>query len=90
MSEVFINVIGVFVVLFGLAYSNVAFPGGYRGHDTAIFAGFFILFSFLGYCGAHRLSFWLLLLYGVVIFGFLATFFVKWLLKSDVTCLDPR
>ncbi|RWS28254.1 hypothetical protein B4U80_05841 [Leptotrombidium deliense] len=83
-------VIGVFVVLFGLAYSTVTFPGGYDGNNTAIFASFFILFSFVGYCGAHRLSFWLLLSYALVICGFLSTYLVKWLLKSDVTCLDAK
>lgn len=43
--------LGVFIVLFGLAYPLVPFPGGYTGKETAMFAGVFIFFSLVGYCG---------------------------------------
>lgn len=83
-------VIGFFVVLFGLAYSGVTFPGGFNGHDTALFAIGFILFSFVGYCGAHRLSFWLLSFYGVVIFLMLVSSILKLFYKADIICIEPK
>lgn len=43
--------LGFFIVLFGLAYPTVNFPGGYKGKETAMFAGVFIFFSLIGYCG---------------------------------------
>lgn len=43
--------LGFFIVLFGLAYPTVSFPGGYMGKETAMFAGVFIFFSLIGYCG---------------------------------------
>ena len=43
--------LGFFIVLFGMAYPRVSFPGGYTGEETAMFAGVFIFFSLIGYCG---------------------------------------
>ena len=43
--------LGFFIVLFGLSYPTVDFPGGYKGKETAMFAGVFIFFSLIGYCG---------------------------------------
>ena len=31
--------LGFFIVLFGMAYPRVPFPGGYTGEETAMFAG---------------------------------------------------
>lgn len=43
--------LGFFIVLFGLAYPDILFPGGYTGKETAMFALVFIFFSLVGYCG---------------------------------------
>lgn len=43
--------LGIFIVMFGLAYKEEKFPGGYKGRETAMFAGVFIFFSLIGYCG---------------------------------------
>jgi len=43
--------LGFFIVLFGLAYKTQTFPGGYSGQETAMFAGVFIFFFLIGYCG---------------------------------------
>lgn len=46
--------LGFFIVLFGMAYKEEVFPGGYKGKETAIFAGVFIFFSLIGYCGVSE------------------------------------
>jgi hypothetical protein len=43
--------LGFFIVLFGMSYPTVEFPGGYTGKETAMFAIVFIFFSSVGYCG---------------------------------------
>lgn len=43
--------LGFFIVLFGMSYPEEDFPGGYKGKETAMFAGVFIFFSLIGYCG---------------------------------------
>lgn len=70
-SNAFGLMIGIFVVLFGMAYpgesrhisschnfdpdvprlSDVGFPGGHKGKETAIYASVFIFFTLIGYCG---------------------------------------
>lgn len=59
MQNAFGLMIGIFVVLFGMAYQEAEFPGGYKGKETAIIAGVFMFFTLIGYCGVSgiRLAF---------------------------------
>lgn len=50
-SNAFGLMIGIFLVLFGMAYPTEDFPGGYKGKETAIIAGVFMFFTLIGYCG---------------------------------------
>lgn len=47
-SNAFGIMLGIFLVLFGLAYPDEQFPGGYRGKETAGIAGVFIFFTLIG------------------------------------------
>lgn len=83
-------IIGIFVVLFGLAYPTVTFPGGYVGKETAGFAGLFIFFSLVGYCGAHHMKLFFLVPYiGVIGLGLVLNVF-RWISKREKTCLDAK
>ncbi|KAI1280637.1 hypothetical protein HDE_13582 [Halotydeus destructor] len=81
--------LGIFVVLFGLAYPEENFPGGYKGKETAGISGFFIIFTLIGYYGAHRQKVYFLVPYSVIIFLFLGGNLVMWTIKSDNSVLDP-
>lgn len=70
-SNAFGLMIGIFVVLFGMAYpgesmpschnfdppshADVGFPGGHKGKETAIYASVFIFFTLIGYCGVSSM-----------------------------------
>lgn len=83
-------IIGVFVVLFGLAYPVVKFPGGHTGKETAMFAGVFIFFSLIGYCGAvHQKLFFLIPYVAVIFCGMIYNFF-KWATDKEKTCLNAK
>lgn len=81
--------LGIFVVLFGLAYPDVGFPGGYKGKETAGISGFFIVFTLIGYYGAHRQKIYFLVPYSVIIFLFLGGNLVMWGIKPEESVLDP-
>jgi len=82
---------GIFVVLFGMSYPEENFPGGYNGKSTAGIAGFFIVFTLIGYYGAHRQKIYFLLPYSIIIFLFLGGNLMMWGIKPvGVTpVLDP-
>lgn len=50
-SNAFGLMIGIFLVLFGMAYKEESFPGGYKGKETSGIAGVFIFVTLIGYCG---------------------------------------
>lgn len=81
--------LGIFVVLFGLAYPEENFPGGYRGKETAGISGFFIVFTLIGYYGAHRQKVYFLVPYSIIIFLFLGGNVTMWAIKPDESVLDP-
>lgn len=80
---------GIFVVLFGLSYPEEKFPGGYRGKETAGISGFFIIFTLIGYYGAHRQKVYFLVPYSIIIFLFLGGNLVMWGVKPEESVLDP-
>ncbi|KAI1280636.1 hypothetical protein HDE_13581 [Halotydeus destructor] len=89
-SNAFGVMIGIFLVLFGLAYPTVKFPGGYHGKETSIIAGVFIFFTLIGYCGAHHQKIYFLVLYSIIILLFFSSQFALWLFDSEYVILDPE
>lgn len=81
--------LGIFVVLFGISYPEVGFPGGYKGKETAGISGFFIIFTLIGYYGAHRQKIYFLVPYSVIIFAFLGGNLVMWGVKPEKSVLKP-
>lgn len=81
--------LGIFVVLFGISYPDVGFPGGYKGKETAGISGFFIMFTLIGYYGAHRQKIYFLVPYSVIIFAFLGGNLVMWGIKPEKSVLQP-
>ena len=81
--------LGIFVVLFGISYPDVGFPGGYTGRETAAISGFFIAFTLIGYYGAHRQKVYFLVPYSAIIFLFLAGNLMMWGIKPEDSVLDP-
>lgn len=55
-SNAFGLMIGIFLVLFGMAYKEESFPGGYKGKETSGIAGVFIFVTLIGYCGVSFIS----------------------------------
>lgn len=89
-SNAFGVMIGIFLVLFGMAYPEESFPGGYRGKETAGIAGVFIFFTLIGYCGAHHQKIYFLVLYSIIILTFISGNIVLWAVNSDILVLDPE
>lgn len=89
-SNAFGVMIGIFLVLFGLAYPEEKFPGGYQGKETAGIAGVFIFFTLIGYCGAHRSSIYFLILYSIIILLFITGNLALWLFQPESSPLDPE
>ena len=81
--------LGIFVVLFGISYPEEDFPGGYKGKETAGISGFFIIFTLIGYYGAHRQKIYFLVPYSIIIFLFLGGNLVMWGVKPEESVLDP-
>lgn len=81
--------LGIFVVMFGLAYPEENFPGGYRGKESAGISGFFIIFTIIGYYGAHRQKVYFLVPYSIIIFLFLGGNLVMWAIRPEDSVLDP-
>lgn len=81
--------LGIFVVLFGISYPAENFPGGYKGKETAGISGFFIIFTLIGYYGAHRQKVYFLVPYSVIIFLFLGGNLLMWGIKPEDSVLDP-
>ena len=81
--------LGIFVVLFGISYPEEGFPGGYKGKETAGISGFFIIFTLIGYYGAHRQKVYFLVPYSIIIFLFLGGNLVMWGVKPEQSVLDP-
>lgn len=83
--------LGFFIVLFGIAYKDAKFPGGYDGRKTAMLAGFFIFFSIIGYCGASQQKNLFLVPYVITIFiGMVYNFFIWAMSEREGGCLDPK
>ncbi|RWS28119.1 hypothetical protein B4U80_02610 [Leptotrombidium deliense] len=87
-SNAFGVMIGVFVVLFGIAYPKERFPGGYTGKQCAIFSCVFIFFTLFGYCSAHHQKVLFLLIYSVVIFFFVIGNAFFWLISPETSIVD--
>lgn len=81
--------LGIFVVLFGISYPEENFPGGYKGKETAGISGFFIIFTLIGYYGAHRQKVYFLVPYSIIIFMFLGGNLIMWGVKPEDSVLDP-
>jgi hypothetical protein len=81
--------LGIFVVLFGISYPEENFPGGYKGKETAGISGFFIIFTLIGYYGAHRQKIYFLIPYSVIIFFFLGGNLLMWGISKEDSVLDP-
>lgn len=81
--------LGIFVVLFGISYPEENFPGGYKGKETAGISGFFIIFTLIGYYGAHRQKVYFLVPYSIIIFLFLGGNLIMWGVKPEDSVLDP-
>ena len=81
--------LGIFVVLFGISYPEENFPGGYKGKQTAGISGFFIVFTLIGYYGAHRQKIYFLVPYSIIIFLFLGGNLIMWGAKPKQSFLDP-
>lgn len=81
--------LGIFVVLFGISYPEENFPGGYKGKQTAGISGFFIVFTLIGYYGAHRQKVYFLVPYSIIIFLFLGGNLIMWGVKPKKSVLDP-
>lgn len=79
--------LGIFVVLFGISYPEENFPGGYKGKETAGISGFFIIFTLIGYYGAHRQKIYFLVPYSVIIFLFLGGNLMMWGIKPEESVL---
>ncbi|RWS14842.1 hypothetical protein B4U79_02265 [Dinothrombium tinctorium] len=80
--------IGIFVVLFGIAYPKEVFPGGYTGKQCAIFSGVFIFFTLFGYCSAHHQKFLFLLIYSAGILVFVIGNALYWLIAPESSLVD--
>ena len=76
-------------VLFGTAYPEENFPGGYKGKETAGISAFFIVFTLIGYYGAHRQRIYFLIPYSIIIFLFLGGNLMMWSIKPEESVLDP-
>lgn len=76
-------------VLFGMAYPEESFPGGYKGKETAGISAFFIVFTLIGYYGAHRQRIYFLIPYSIIIFLFLGGNLMMWSIKPEDSVLDP-
>lgn len=76
-------------VLFGLAYPEENFPGGYTGKETAGMSGFFIIFTLIGYYGAHRQKIYFLVPYSIIILLFVGGNVFMWAIKPEESVLDP-
>lgn len=80
---------GLFVVLFGMSYPEEKFPGGYQGKATAGISGFFIIFTLIGYYGAHKQKIYLLVIYSTIIILFLGGNLAMWVIDPTQSVLDP-
>ncbi|RWS27019.1 hypothetical protein B4U80_06304 [Leptotrombidium deliense] len=80
--------LGIFVVLFGVSYPEVGFPGGYTGKTTACISGVFIFFTLIGYCGAHHQKAYFLVIYAIIIFVFIIGNIVAFFWIPDKTVFD--
>lgn len=89
-SNAFGVMLGIFVVLFGLAYSMETFPGGYKGRTCAIASVVFIFFALIGYCGAHHQKIVFLLIYSVIIFLFVISNALIWIIAPQESLLDSH
>lgn len=63
--------LGIFVVLFGISYPEEVFPGGYKGKTTALISSVVMLFTLIGYCGAHHHKAYFLVIYSIIIILFI-------------------
>ena len=92
-SNAFGLMIGIFLVLFGMAYQDQTFPGGYSGKETSGIAGVFIFITLVGYCGVSimihflpvsipppDLSFYLNTSFVLFLFGFFSILFFSFIL----------
>lgn len=82
-------VTGIMAVLFGTAYPEENFPGGYKGKETAGISAFFIVFTLIGYYGAHRQRIYFLIPYSIIIFLFLGGNLMMWSIKPEDSVLNP-
>lgn len=82
--------LGIFVVLFGLAYSAEIFPGGYKGRTCAIVSVVFIFFALIGYCGAHHQKIYFLIVYSAIIFLFVTCNALIWIIAPQNSLLDSH
>ena len=89
-SNAFGVMLGIFVVLFGLAYSMETFPGGYKGRTCAIISVVFILFALIGYCGTHLNKIVFLLIYSFIIFMFVILNALIWIISPQDSILDSH
>jgi len=89
-SNAFGMMLGIFVVLFGLAYSMETFPGGYKGRTCAIISVVFIFFALIGYCGAHLNKIIFLLIYSFIIFIFVIFNALIWIISPQDSILDSH
>ncbi|RWS07203.1 hypothetical protein B4U79_02093 [Dinothrombium tinctorium] len=80
--------LGIFVVLFGVSYPDVDFPGGYKGKTTAGISGVFIFFTLIGYCGAHHQKAYFLIIYAVIIFIFIFGNIITFVWIPEQTVFD--
>ena len=57
------------------------------GAQMAIFSGVFMVFTTIGYCGAHHHKSYLLIVYGSIMFIFTAGNIVVWVIYNDTSFL---
>lgn len=90
-SLIIINVFGfilaIFNALFGIGYKEKIWPGGYTGGQMAIFSLFVMVFTTVGYCGAHHHKAYLLVIYGFILFIFTVGNVVIWVVYNDKSML---
>lgn len=89
-SNAFGIMLGIFIVLFGLAYSVETFPGGFKGRTCAIASVVFIFFALIGYCGAHHQKVYFLIVYSAIIFLFVTCNSLIWIIAPQNSLLDSH